>query len=378
MRATSWLLGLAAVWIAVAGPARAGDSDASFKPVEFIADADQGRPTVHRISLTSEKEAEITVARGARPVRGTWSVIGGPAIRFVGPDGTVRRFGVTTDGLHDGGASFEPPAKSAWLAALAADAARREEPARQTVRTTGASVCYLERIAAGEGDWFESDEVGVAVALREQDAKTLHLRFPDGTEMKLVRNGPGWDDATPGVAQAFDERRARLTCQQNLSGIGRILVSLRVTSGWRPKHDGVAWILELRKSREWIRPGDESVFRCPGDPARQGLAAARASTEYDTMDLANPPRGLCSYAGRDFTSFPLDPESAEREPIACCRQGDDGRTPHHKGGICVAFDDASVAFLTPKDLGLSPGDPIVVGPDSKSPILRKLVYVKKR
>jgi hypothetical protein len=44
----------------------------------------------------------------------------------------------------------------------------------------------------------------------------------------------------------------------------------------------------------------------------------------------------------------------------------------HKNGVMIGFRDGRVEFLTRAELGLGPDDAFVVGPESRSPILRQL------
>ena len=55
------------------------------------------------------------------------------------------------------------------------------------------------------------------------------------------------------------------------------------------------------------------------------------------------------------------------------RQGDDGRTPHHDGGLNVLYADGAVKFLRRAELGLAGDAPIVVGRASEHPVLSTVV-----
>jgi len=166
----------------------------------------------------------------------------------------------------------------------------------------------------------------------------------------------------------------RLECMMNLSRLGdRFLAMTPDERRATTELDGVAMFLSWRKDGRVVRRGDERLLRCPDDPDLRKLDGDAASA-YDRIDLANPPDDLCSYAVRDFGRFPLPTEgSLYSEIIACCRQGRDGRTPHHRGGVGALFGEGDVQFLTREDLGLGPDEPIVVGPESKAPMLRKVV-----
>ena len=168
------------------------------------------------------------------------------------------------------------------------------------------------------------------------------------------------------VVPQMQERQKKLTCAQNLSQLVRIYVAERAGSpDWEPE-SGTALFLAWRKARNPIREGEEPILLCPADPLAAFPLTPEALSSYDTVDPASAPPGLCSYAGRDYGAFPLSKDAASREPVGACI--------HHRDGANVAFDDGRTQFLSRADLGLAPGDPIDVGPQSKSPLLRKLCF----
>jgi hypothetical protein len=73
---------------------------------------------------------------------------------------------------------------------------------------------------------------------------------------------------------------------------------------------------------------------------------------------------------RDFEKYPIDTEAKMLQAILCDRQGADGRSNHHRHSIVVAFDNGEARTMTNEELGIPDGDPIVIGPDSPSPLLR--------
>ena len=77
---------------------------------------------------------------------------------------------------------------------------------------------------------------------------------------------------------------------------------------------------------------------------------------------------------RDFANHPVavDDDGAW---LMCDRQGADGASPHHEGGLNVLLSDGSVTFMDRAALGLGPDDPIVVGPASTHPELKKMLFV---
>lgn len=172
-----------------------------------------------------------------------------------------------------------------------------------------------------------------------------------------------------------------LHCQRNLRELSTLLLlSMRDGSADEVLNEcsGASVLLSFRVTDGAIKEGWETLFICPADED----AINPTPAQYDGLDLHDPEavRGLCSYAVRDFGRFPLDPLPDEPQILACDRQGDDGCTQHHLGGldgmsgINVAFSDGSVKFLTHDELGLSGDDQIVVGPDSTHPMLKKVRY----
>lgn len=163
----------------------------------------------------------------------------------------------------------------------------------------------------------------------------------------------------------------RTQCMINLSDLGHVLNSMsdderRATMKIR----GSAMFLAWRK-RGRI---DEKLLRCPDDPDLRRLDDATRKA-YDDVDLSNTPDDLCSYAVRDIERYPLPAGvSVYKEIIACCRCGRDGRSPHHRRDVVnVLFAEGDVQAMFPEELGFAPGEPVVVGPESKSEMLRKVI-----
>jgi hypothetical protein len=137
--------------------------------------------------------------------------------------------------------------------------------------------------------------------------------------------------------------------------------------------------LYFRVSSNDIRKGEESVLICPGDNAVKSPSSPEAQAVYDDeVDLSNPPDNMASYAVRDFTTYPLSVEAPERQIIACDRNGSDGRTLHHRGGLNVLFDNGQSVFLSREDLGISGDADVVVGPASEHDVLKQVVYIPNK
>jgi hypothetical protein len=160
-------------------------------------------------------------------------------------------------------------------------------------------------------------------------------------------------------------------CMSNLSELVKAYDDARDDGRLDPTLHGSAQILS------WFGDGGvpfgrEEVLFCPVD----GEAAQpetdderRAFRPADAASLRGA-RGLGSYAVRDFERCPVDAANTEKQPILCDRQGADGRTPHHKNTILIAFANGDVQKWSREQLGVAPGEPIVVGPDSPIPMLR--------
>lgn len=178
------------------------------------------------------------------------------------------------------------------------------------------------------------------------------------------------------IVPQMQEKQKRFQCANNLSQLGGFFVAERTEKPGKPKYDGSALFLSWRIKGRVIKQGQESVLICPGD---QGIAAPdtpEARARYDDIDLKNIPNDLCSYAVRDFTAYPIPAESPKQQIIACDRNGPDGRTMHHKGGLNIVFDDGSASFWERENLGVTGDEPVVVGPDATNDDLKMVISVK--
>ena len=156
-------------------------------------------------------------------------------------------------------------------------------------------------------------------------------------------------------------------CMNNLSQLGQLCLTAEKEKRLDPRLHGSAQIL----SWGGVRHGDERVYFCPEDD-RAVPETPEERRAFHPADAAALRRavGLGSYAVRDFERFPLDPKSTEKQIILCDRLGDDGRAVRHEDVIIAVFADGDAQKLTRDDLGIGPDDPIVVGPESPSPVLR--------
>lgn len=169
------------------------------------------------------------------------------------------------------------------------------------------------------------------------------------------------------VVRAEWERRARARCLNNLFQLGQIFA---MESQERPReswnHSGPSLLLSWRKDRSPLLR-DEKVFVCPKDDLAQVPETDDERRAWDDVDLAHPLRSLCSYAGRDFAAFPLPATGSLRsEPIAACLR--------HRGIVILAFAEGDAQFVKLDELGLASDDEKIVGPASKSPLLRVLRF----
>lgn len=173
------------------------------------------------------------------------------------------------------------------------------------------------------------------------------------------------------------QRSMRLQCQRNLQSVGIIFTQQQLEKPGRPKYSGAALLLWFRKKGD-IKLGEEkNALLCPGDMGVIFPTTPEDSAKYDDINLDSPPSDMCSYAARDFVKYQLLMDAPAKQIIACDRQGNDGRTAHHEGGLIVLFDNGSSMWMDKEALGLSGGDenPIVVGPDSEQPLLKQVVVV---
>ncbi len=162
-------------------------------------------------------------------------------------------------------------------------------------------------------------------------------------------------------------------CLHHQRQIATILAERSLRRGW-PKHGGKAFVLSLVADGviSAAEPKNLEVFFCPacGIPEFEPemlWAYGRLTPESLDRTYLN---SLTAYAGRrnDEEAYRLEPEdaSSSEEPVLACLC--------HPRVALVAFADGSARQLDRERLGLAPDDPIIVGEDSKSPILKKLSF----
>jgi hypothetical protein len=167
---------------------------------------------------------------------------------------------------------------------------------------------------------------------------------------------------------SMGESKRHLGCMNNLSQLAQMH---RAHAGKSPadasRYGGPAMWLALRKDDATVRPDDERLFFCEDDDEADVPKTPDERRRWNDVDLDHVPRACCSYAGRDFARFPVsaDPRHAP-EPIGACVR--------HREGAMVAFDDGDVRFVGLAALGVASEDEMIVGPESKSPVLRVLRY----
>lgn len=176
------------------------------------------------------------------------------------------------------------------------------------------------------------------------------------------------------VFDPFAVRVGRSRQSKSRNNIGNLVKVFLARSTDRmqgyPPYTGRAFLLSLVVDG-LVDPADANTLDLlfsPNDPGRHQRPSAAEYRALTRERLA---------AGGDFRRFTsyVGPASslARREldggpygrPMVADLHG-------HRNGVMVGFRDGRVEFLDRKALGLGPDDPFVVGPESKSPILRQL------
>jgi hypothetical protein len=164
----------------------------------------------------------------------------------------------------------------------------------------------------------------------------------------------------------------RSTCMNNISQLAQEFLMARQEKRFDPTLHGSAQILSWF-GVNGLKVGGERVLFCPGDVTATVPETADERRPFHPVDAAALRRaiGLGSYAVRDFERFPIA-EGDDHAWILCDRQGENGRTAQHQGGVVVAFSGGDAQFMKREDLGIDSESDIVVGPDSPNADLRKM------
>ena len=172
---------------------------------------------------------------------------------------------------------------------------------------------------------------------------------------------PTLEDPTAGLQTSHEQMRMLLFYFTS-NGVGS-------KQPW-PSVGGKNFVLWLVAKGYMARDVDTSLqaLFSKGDKAHRypGMAAYKDLTVEKLAGLRFP--ALTSYAGRRNAeaAHALTPQilAAGKAPVLA--------DLHYPGGAIVGFTDGTVRWMSLKDLGLSPGDPLVAGDASKSPLLRSL------
>jgi WD40 repeat protein len=243
---------------------------------------------------------------------------------------------------------FGKPAVEGWFGASAWKATAVSPDGRLVA-------AYL---SGGVMVWDAVDGTDVATFACAERASVTSVAFtPDATSLVV-----GCNDTTAlvfGLPTSWDVDPKQV-CRENLEFVG---AAYRRYERDVSPHGGASLFLSFPLF------GRENVLLCPADAQAAFPSTAeerRARSNHESIDLANPPRGHCSYAVRDLARFPADRKSGKTAPVlACC--------PNHDDGVFFLHTDGSVVFRSRADLGLPEGL-IEVGPAAKHPELRKVVY----
>lgn len=217
-----------------------------------------------------------------------------------------------------------------------------------------------------------ADEAAKDRRIAELEAEVARLKAEVERLKAELAKGPG-AGALPSLptAPAGGMNKGQETSREQLKFLHYLAKSHKPAAGqpqW-PALDGknfVLWLVAigmLEKDNEGplqmlFSPADKTLT-FPGVPAY-------AAVSLETLKTQRFP-GLTTYAGRRNAQpgLAITPQSppASTALFADLSFGD---------GALVAFLDGKVRYLNRRDLGLSPTDPLVAGPTSKSPLLQTL------
>jgi uncharacterized small protein (DUF1192 family) len=192
-------------------------------------------------------------------------------------------------------------------------------------------------------------------------------------EVKRLEAALATKDATGGLpAPAGDDSlQGQETSREQLKYLHYLAKAYKPAAGapqW-PALDGKNFVLWLVAVGQ-LEKGNEGTLKMLFSPADRTLKfpgtkpyAALTSEALATQRFPN----LTSYAGRRNAAkdLAITPQSS---PAGTALFAD---LSFHDGAL-VAFLDGKVKYMSRKDLGLAPTDPLVAGPASKSPVLQTL------
>jgi len=161
-------------------------------------------------------------------------------------------------------------------------------------------------------------------------------------------------------------------CKSNLFSLGTALQMYQQRFRSYPRTRSGCRFLLAPLERNLFERSEETIlstYVCPGDDTALQTLGEDVLEAYG--DLAKIDPAVISYAGRNTVDFPLDPEKAGREPIACDAGGTNGDRMNHQGEINVLFLDGHLESL---DVSVLPGGEkaFKVGPNAPHPWLRVL------
>ena len=127
----------------------------------------------------------------------------------------------------------------------------------------------------------------------------------------------------------------------------------------RVQYDGdEPLICRIQKSGEGLVTGAD--VECPGDARVRG-SEIETTTHISgyRLDWRTAP---CSYRGpsAEFLEKAAKGEAPERYILACDRNGAEGRSPHHAGGVAVLWNNSEVQFVRWEEMEGYEGGPVPV------------------
>jgi len=186
-------------------------------------------------------------------------------------------------------------------------------------------------------------------------------------EIRLVREAEQWK--LTDLGQLSLSHRHQTACLGHLFHLGG---HLRATLASRKlsRRPGREFLLQVAPR---VRDAYIGIFVCPGDRRVRGSDVETPAhlARYRDDWKAAP----CSYRGpsAEFLEKAARGEATERYILACDRNGGDGRSPHHPGGVAVLWNDSQVQFVRWEEMEGGDGGPVPVGPNSPDPRFQHLV-----